>query len=385
MPVDLQSLQSFVGITNVDRFTIRDDNTLGKRNAVSAFFHRIGDAFRRLSQSGRAAIAERNDRILSAMERAVNEARAHEQPEIRTLGERLITATANLRYAASRSSSAVLADRLNQLRSDRSFQRLPEISQRALVEGFRKLAENLPFAEWQRSMDMLKTDFLLPDAERIAPDGPERFKTEMTNEFLRPVQQLKVREDGIHISFVKDAERHSIDAFNGQPIPADVQGPKALAAYGEQHLRELVGEEHERFLPFISMMASQAGMNSAPSFLATALGVSDAGDAHLVKAELMSMGLDANMAVTREGNDLIIRVTFHGNHVNFKNVEQGPVLSREGSVSLRIHLDGIPLAPVVTLPETSAYPERDIVVYIPDFTVENAQVRYFIPNQGAAV
>ena len=133
------------------------------------------------------------------------------------------------------------------------------------------------------------------------------------------------------------------------------------------------------------MMASQAGMNSAPSFLATALGVSDEGDAHLVKAELMSMGLDANMAVDREGNDLIIRVTFHGNYVNLKNVEQGPVLSREGSVSLRIHLDGIPLAPVVTLPETSAYPERDIVVYIPDFTVENAQVRYFIPNQGAAV
>ena len=386
MPVDLQSLQSFVGITNVDRFTISDDNTLGKRNAVSAFFHRIGDAFRRLSQSGRAAIAERNDRILAAMEKAVNEARAHEQPEIRTIGERLITATANLRYAASRSTSAVLADRLNQLRADRGFQRLPEISQRALVEGFRKLAENLPFAEWQRSMDMLKADFLQPAAERIDPDGPERFKTQMKEEFLRPEQQLEVREDGMHISFVKDASRRSIDAFNGQPIPADVQGAKALTAYSEQRLRELVGDEHERYLPFISMMASQAGITSAPSFLATALGVSDEEDAHLIKAGVLPVNPDANMTIDREGDDLIIRTTFRGNFVNLKNGEMtDPVLCREGSVSLRIHLAGIPLGPVVTLPETSAYPERDIVVYIPDFDVENAEVRYIVPNQGAAV
>ena len=385
MPVDLQSLQSFVGITNVDRFTISDDNTLGKRNAVSAFFHRIGDAFRRLSQSGRAAIAERNDRILAAMEKAVNEARAHEQPEIRTIGERLITATANLRYAASRSSSAVLADRLNQLRADRGFQRLPEMSQRALVDGFRKLAENLPFADWQRSMDMLRADFLQPAAERIIPGGPEDFKTQLVDAFKRPAQQNEVQENGMHISFLKDAARRSIEAFNGQPLPADIQGPPACAAYSEARLRELVGEEHERFLPFISMMISQAGINSAPIFLPTALGLSDEGDGHLMRAGLNSVNLDSKMSVDREGDDLIIRARFRGDYINVDSDIPGAVLSREGTVSLRIHLQYPPYAPVVTLPETSAYPERDIVVWIPDFDVENAEVRYTVPNNGAAV
>ena len=233
---------------------------------------------------------------------------------------------------------------------------------------------------------MLKADFLQPAADRRDPEGPERFKTQMTNEFLKPSQQLKVFENGMHQSFGLDAARRSIDTFNGQPIPADVQGPEAIAAYSEQRLRELVGDEHAGFLPFISMMASQAGMNSAPSYLPSQLGLSDLGDAHLTKAELMPVGLESNMSIDREGDDLIIRTTFHGNYININNdAMPGPVLSREGTVSLRIHLERPPIEHVVTMPETSEHPERDVAVLMPQFTVENAEVRYIVPNQGVAV
>ena len=398
MPVDLQSIQSFVGVTNFDRLTISEDNTLGTRSAVAAFFRRIGDAFLSLSQAGRAAIAERNDRILAAMQTAVNEARAHEQPEVRTLGERLKAVKAHLQNAASRCNNAVLADRLNQLRADRGFQRLPEISQRALLDGFRTLAGNLPFADWQRSMDSLKADFLRPAADRLDPAGPERFKTMLTDEFLKPTQQDKVGENGMHESFYLDTRRRSIGAIGGQPVPVILQNPPngpadahalmpdEVAAFCEERLRVLVGEDHANLLPFISMMASQAGLDSAESFLPWLLGISDKADFHLTEAGLMPADSTHDMTIDREGGDLIIRSTFHGEFIN-SNTDNlpGSVLSRDGSVSLRIHLDQAPAAHVVTMPPTETLPEREAVVQIPRFTVENAEVNYSVPNNVAAL
>ncbi|MBP3439237.1 MAG: hypothetical protein J6K46_07980, partial [Sutterella sp.] len=78
--------------------------------------------------------------------------------------------------------------------------------------------------------------------------------------------------------------------------------------------------------------------------------------------------------------------TFHGEFIN-SNTDNlpGSVLSRDGSVSLRIHLDQAPAAHVVTMPPTDTLPEREVVVQIPRFTVENAEVNYSVPNNVAAL
>ena len=64
MAINIQNLAS---ITDISQLKVGADNQLQQRSGIGTFFLKIGDAFRNLSQAGRASIAQRNDSILNAM------------------------------------------------------------------------------------------------------------------------------------------------------------------------------------------------------------------------------------------------------------------------------------------------------------------------------
>ena len=67
MPVNLQQLQSLLGVSSLSEVKINDSGELEKRSGIRAFFARIRDFFQGCSASGRATLASRNDAIVNAM------------------------------------------------------------------------------------------------------------------------------------------------------------------------------------------------------------------------------------------------------------------------------------------------------------------------------
>ena len=86
MAINIQNLAS---ITDISQLKVGADNQLQQRSGIGTFFLKIGDAFRNLSQAGRAAIAQRNDSILNAMRAAVDNARETVRAEDRPMAQRL--------------------------------------------------------------------------------------------------------------------------------------------------------------------------------------------------------------------------------------------------------------------------------------------------------
>lgn len=397
MPVNLQSLQSFAGITDLDRLKVNDNNELTKRSGVGTFFRKVGDAFLRLSQSGLASIAARNERILGAMRASVDAARTSQAPEVRSLTQRLTEAAARLQNTVSGNKGAVLSDRLHDLRSSRGFRQLPEVAQRAITAAYRSIANSHPTAEWRGLMDAIKADFLSPSEGRCnMPEGLRLMKENLISGFLSPTQQAIVDETGVHEAFVKDTKRRNISHIGGQAIPhirsADPNDPapegalpkEAVSAMCTERLRALVGPEHQRFMPFITMMASQAGVDSAPSFLPQMSGLSDVIDMHLTEANLMPGQSTHIMTIERQGNDLLLSMDFHA---TFKSVgavglDDPAALSRDGRLTMRIHLDQAPDVHTVTLPAQGDAPAVQRDVLIPQFTLENADLRYIPGDSG---
>ncbi|MGN1038223.1 MAG: hypothetical protein ACI4P0_02380, partial [Mailhella sp.] len=76
MPIGLQQLQDFSSVSSVSQLKIDDAGNLSRRSGIGAFFQKVADAFRSLSQSGRVEILSRNTRIADALGRAVKDADA---------------------------------------------------------------------------------------------------------------------------------------------------------------------------------------------------------------------------------------------------------------------------------------------------------------------
>ena len=171
------------------------------------------------------------------------------------------------------------------LHNDPRFLAMPEHSKAALLEGMATVRASIPQAmEQQAALVRLRNDFfgIMPETYDINA-GMQRFKDEnLIADFLKPTQQGQVNERGMHESFFKDAERGSIGRMGNEPTP----GNRSKEFY-EEKLLNIFPEEHRRFLPFVSMMASQAGMDSALSFLPFLSGASDPGAMHLNEAGIL--------------------------------------------------------------------------------------------------
>lgn len=396
MPVNLQSLQSFAGITDISRFKVGADNQLETRSAAGAFFRRVGDAFLRLSQSGRASIAARNEKVMKAVTAAVNDARSHAEPEVRTLGERLQASATQLKQVVGRNKSAVLTDMVHKLCSGRAYSRLPAQYQALMRTGLVSIANNLPVAQWKDNMESLRDTFLKTSAEPgNKAEGCKQFGKTMKDCFITPGQQSNVSEDGIHRSFFLDTRRRNIDSIGGEVMPQVMNDnadgahepgkltPDELAQHCEARLRALVGEEHQNLMPFISMMASQAGIDSATSFLPSVLKAGMPDNLHLTAAGIMLGRNDHTLRIDRQGDDLILQATFRSDFINSAVPSDETVLSQDGTVSMRINLAAPPETTTVTIPATQDTPEQQREVLIPQFTVENADVNYHLGGNPA--
>ena len=162
MPVNLQHLQSLLGVSSLSDVKINDSGKLEKRSGIRALFARIGEFFQSLSAGGRAAIAARNEAVVSAMRQAVNEARTDAQPQAQQISRRLATVTDSLATAMKETRAAAKKDVISKLHDDQRFKALPLRSRQTLERTLTDIADNMPVSDWKTHMDTVKNYFFLP-------------------------------------------------------------------------------------------------------------------------------------------------------------------------------------------------------------------------------
>ena len=392
MPVNMQNIQNLASVTSLDQLKVGADNQLQHRSAIGTFFLKIGDAFRNLSQSGRAAIAQRTEGILNAMRAAVDNARANVQAadfpaaaRLTNVLQRLQTASANTNAEALNSLQSSIT-RLQThatlvkhgLAGDPRFTALPGLSQQLLCSALDSIdAGREP--DKASAKERIKNDFfgVRPAGYSIA-EGLRRFGEGLVDGFLNPKQQKEVHENGIHKSFILDTRRHSVSSFNGRAVPT-VDDPAItgtnqderkdnLAALCVRELRTIVGEEHQNLMPFISMMASQAGLESARTYLPFMSGLSEPADAHLAGAGIAPVYGSAthDCTISREGDTLSISITFSQGYSSMSVDTPAAGLFCKGGLTMNIDLAAAPRSATVN--------GRDVL--IPQFTLVNGDVRF---------
>jgi hypothetical protein len=394
MPVNMQNLQNLASITSLDQLKLGADNQLQQRSGIGTFFLKIGDAFRNLSQAGRATIAQRNDSILNAMRAAVDQAhagaRAEDLPMAKRLSsvfQRLQTASANTSNEALRSLQNAITRLQTQasavkygLAGDPRFTALPSQSQRLLCSALDTLSGNNGPAP-EAAMQRIKNDFfgIRPEGYSIE-EGLRQFGDLLKSDFLIPSQQQKIT-DGIHESFIMDTRRRNVSSFNGRAVPTvdDPNLPGAnldkkkdnIASHCVRELRAILGEEHKVLLPFISMMASQAGLDSARSFLPFMSGLTEPADAHFLEADIMpdDASTSHDCIISREGDTLTLSITFKAGYLpKDSEADSAPGIYCKGSMTM-----------VVNLASRQSQMVDGKEVFIPQFTLKNGDVRFETP------
>ena len=387
------SIQNLSNITDISQLKLGADNQLQQRSGIGAFFLKIGDAFRNLSQAGRAAIAQRNDSILNAMRSAVDNARETVRAEDRPMAQRLSAVFQRLQTASTnRATLSGLETAITRLQTQASaakhgiandprFTAMPSLSQQLLCSALNSIdAGREP--DKASAKERIKNDFfgVRPAGYNIA-EGLRQFGEGLVDGFLNPKQQKEVHENGIHKSFILDTRRHSVSSFNGRAVPT-VDDPAItgtnqderkdnLAALCVRELRTIVGEEHQNLMPFISMMASQAGLDSALTYLPFMSGLSEPGDPHLVGAGIAPVYGSAthDCTISREGDTLSISITFSQGYASMDVAASAAGLFCKGGLTMNIDL--------------AAPPRREMVdgkeVLIPQFTLNNGDVRFETP------
>lgn len=390
MAINIQNLAS---ITDISQLKLGADNQLQQRSGIGAFFLKIGDAFRNLSQAGRAAIAQRNDSILNAMRAAVDNARETVRAEDKPIAERLSSVFQRLQTAnANRAVLSGLETAITRLQTQASavkhglagdprFTAMPSLSQQLLCSALNSIdAGREP--DKASAKERIKNDFfgVRPAGYNIA-EGLRQFGEGLVDGFLNPKQQKEVHENGIHKSFILDTRRHSVSSFNGRAVPT-VDDPAIpgtnqderkdnLAALCVRELRTIVGEEHQNLMPFISMMASQAGLDSALTYLPFMSGLSEPADAHLAGAGIAPVYGSAthDCTISREGDTLSISITFSQGYASMDVAASAAGLFCKGGLTMNIDLAAPPRPATVN--------GRDVL--IPQFTLNNADVRFETP------
>ncbi len=379
MPVNMQNLHNLANINSLDQLKLGADNQLQKRSGIGTFFRKVGDAFLKLSHAGRAAIAQRNEAILNAMRTAVDNARATVQAEDRPTAQRLSsvlariqTATANMDGGALeglKGSVASLQQKTAELQyglhGDARYTALSPRAQQGLVYALETISKGSSDNK-QADMERVKNDFfgVRPDTYDI-DEGMRQFSESLIEDFLKPSQQALVDGNGIHNSFKLDTSRNCMTNIGDVATPGNQP-----EEFYENALKNTVPAEHHRFLPFISMMCSQAGMDSAKSFLPYMSGLSDPADSHLTAAGLMPPNnAEHKVSLTCEGNTLRLTDTFAQPFNMIDDMAGAAVLSYRGNVTMTIDLAAEPRIETVNGKE----------VLIPQFVLENGDVHFETP------
>ena len=364
----IQNLNSLASVTSLSQLKMDGEGQLEKRNALSTLGHRIADAFRSLSAEGRTAIAARNVELLFAMQKAVNESTHHEVFPAREAGDRLEAALGRLQQKTPADTNAYFIHLRKGITDDPRFKALPERLQKNLLGGLPGLKRTAPADQWKSRFSVFAGYFYgeTPAAFDLQK-GVEEFQKQLVfgeDDFLTVAQQGKVRENGIHDSFYLDTNRRSIKSFNGAPTPD--AGPECTQ-HCEEKLRAMLGEQRKDILPFVSMMASQAGMESAKNFLPGLCGMGETNFQNLHDAGLVPLKNPVHdIHISSDGDTLTIRNDFKDRFASWDDYDTGtPSLTWRGTISMVIDLKADPDV-------VRAMNGND--VYVPKFHLADASV-----------
>ena len=132
-----------------------------------------------------------------------------------------------------------------------------------------------------------------------------------------------------------------------------------------------MGAENARYLPFITTMLSQSGIDASAFDLQKGCGFSE--------GDIVDNGLAPDVTgrantVERDGNDLIIRHSSRANYIA-QNSERTPIFHADAVLTMRIHLDQPPSG-TVEHPNGTAY--------IPSYSYEGISLTYGAPQPAEA-
>ena len=130
-----------------------------------------------------------------------------------------------------------------------------------------------------------------------------------------------------------------------------------------------MGAENARYLPFITTMLSQSGIDASAFDLQKGCGFSER---DIVDNGLVSDNSVRVNTVERDGNDLILRHSSRAVYIA-QNSELTPIFYADATLTMRIHLDQPPSG-TVEHPNGTAY--------IPSFSYEGISLTYSAPQPG---
>jgi len=169
---------------------------------------------------------------------------------------------------------------------------------------------------------------------------------------------------GISQVYIKDTKRGCVASINGEAMGKG----KSVETYINT-LRAAVGAENARYLPFITTMLSQSGIEASAFDLQKGCGFSE--------EDITDNGLAPDNAVRvntveRDGSDLILRHSSRAVYIA-QNSELTPIFYADATLTMRIHLDQPPSG-TVEHPNGTAY--------IPSFSYEGISLTYGAPQPG---
>jgi len=209
-------------------------------------------------------------------------------------------------------------------------------------------------------------------ATNAKPFDVEKARTivnAMLDEFLSDDVMQKAIADadlkrGISQVYIEDAKRKCVSSINGEALG----GGQTVETYINR-LRAVVGAENARYLPFITTMLSQDGIDSSGFNLQKGCGF----DEYALNSNGVMPDFKHRVnTVERDGNDLILRHSSRANYIG-QDDEKTPIFYADATLTMRIHLDQPPSG-TVEHPNGTAY--------IPTFSLEGVSLTYGAPQPG---
>jgi hypothetical protein len=233
---------------------------LETQSAAGRFFQKIGDAFRSLTSSGRAAIETRNANLETAMAHMLR----RDTPLVNL-------AQSDISSPLTPAEHNALAMRLGVVLGLNKFPEEAHAAARNLALNLLRLpgvlGPNDSPAQIRGKalevMNKIRKDPVVFNAlrcghtrnhEQLKPALREIGK-DMRAEFIRQ-KDRNIRENGMHPSFLEDARRGNVRTINGIDTPKDLEHHDF-----EGEFATMISDR--KFRGFLSMMASQAGLEGA--------------------------------------------------------------------------------------------------------------------------
>ena len=249
------SQEMFRHVESGGNLSLDSQGKLETQGGVGRFFQKIADAFRSLTESGRSAIAARNEALYSAMaevvrqESLVNPSQTEipnpmvEQAQRNACAMRLAVAHAALQLPEeTRGAARNLA--------------IAHIHAKGMVE---RSNPDTIIHEVQTIMGNIQADPVVLNGLRrdytrthaeLQPLLTEMSQNIRTNFGLSTAESI--RPDGIYDSYIKDIERGNVRSINGNPPDASDYAGEFVALVPDPKMRA-----------FLSMAASQTGLEGA--------------------------------------------------------------------------------------------------------------------------